>query len=425
MKEIIQRRLAATSKKILEKHKPVVVAVTGSIGKTSVKEAVFAVLSGKYSTRTNARNYNNEFGVPFTVIGVDAPGRNILKWLGVFWKGFVTQRVGHVYPQAHVLELGIDRPGDMDALMEIVDPNVAILTTVGVSHLEHFENEQQILKEKAKIFKHFGERNTAVLNLDDANVASLVPSFPHRYVTYGMADGADVRIVGHRTAYLEGQKVYGTVFQLEHKGEVREVSLPNVVGTPHVYACAAGVAAGIALGISFVDAAQSVQNYHAQQSRLTVVDGLRDSVILDDTYNAAPLSVRAALDELCEFPLDKKIVVLGDMLELGPLSDASHAQVGEYIAEHLASSYFAAVGERMQLAADVAVQLGFPADRIFRFAKSSEAMAKVAELAQPGIAILVKGSQGMRMEKIVVALMAQPDQAAKLVCRQYGKWLKS
>jgi UDP-N-acetylmuramoyl-tripeptide--D-alanyl-D-alanine ligase len=422
MKQFLQNRLASTSRKILGTHRPVVVAVTGSIGKSSAKEAVFAVLSGKYRARTNVRNYNNELGLPLTVIGVEAPGRNIFKWLRVFWKGFTAQNSRQVYPEALVLELGIDRPGDMDRLMEIVNPNVAVLTTVGISHLEYFENEQQILTEKAKVFKHFGEGNVAVLNLDDANVASLIPKFPHKFITYGTGERADVRIVDWKTARESG--VYGVVFHLSHGDESHSVWLPNVVGAPHVYACAAGVAAGIALGIPFGDAVKSVQNYHAQQSRLTLISGVHGSVLIDDTYNAAPVSTLAALRELAQFPVAQKVAVLGDMLELGSLSDASHVQVGRHVADLLPNAYFIAVGQRMQLAVDEAIRNRFPRDRIFHFAASVQAAAKAKELAEPGTAILVKGSQGTRTEKIVVALMEHPETAPELVCRQYGKWLK-
>lgn len=423
MKEIFEKLLAYFAKKIIAKYKPKVIGITGSIGKTSTKEAVFAVASSKFHTRTNIKNYNNEFGLPLSIIGEESPKRNPLKWIYVFCKAFWMTYAFVEYPKVLVLEMGVDKPGDMDHLVEIVNPDIAVLTSIGISHLKNFGSQQGILNEKSKIFKNFDKENTAVLNVDDSMTKALIAKINSSVLTYGFDSAADVCVLDYKSVYSKNENIFGTLFKLSYKGAVLPVEIKNVIGAPHVQACAAAAAVGLSLGINLHDIGQALANYKPQPGRLRVIEGIRDSYIIDDTYNAAPQSIEAALKELFDFPVAHKVAVLGDMLELGNLSDSSHQNIGKALLEYHVD-YAILVGPQMKLAYNELLNSSFPPDRVFHFMESADAINKTKEIILSASAVLVKGSQGMRMEKITKAIMAHPEKAEKLLCRQEPYWLK-
>ncbi len=425
MKSLVKRLLAKSAKAILKKYKPRVIAVTGSVGKTSTKEAIFSVVSEKFKTRTNIKNYNNEFGLPLTIIGAQSPKQSVLGWVGVFWQAYRMLNNRFDYPQVLVLELGIDKPGDMDYLMEIVQPDIAFLTTIGISHLQFFSNEQQILNEKKKIFKYFDATKTAILNIDDAKVASILPELSANLLTYGFAGTANLRIENYQMDFAHNggsAKQLGTKAEISVQGKDLKIFLPDVLGQAHVYAATAAMAAGLGMNMKVEDILKGLKNYKAQPGRMRLIKGVHNSTIIDDTYNAAPFSTNAALKELGAFPAPKKIAVLGDMLELGSMSDISHKDIAAEVQKY-AIDYFVAVGPQMKIAAEELKRSHFNAQHIFWFEKSTEAQQKVHELVTANCVVLVKGSQGTRMEKVLKQIMAEPRQADNLLCRQDPDWL--
>ncbi len=384
---------------------PLVIAVTGSVGKTSAKEAIYAVVSGKFETRKNIKNYNNEFGLPFTIIGVDSPKSNPVKWLMLFMKSFWMVYGYSHYPKVLVLELGIDRPGDMDALMDIIKPDIAVLTTIGISHLEYFSSEQQIFEEKSRIFRDLGPKDFAVLNIDDSKVRQAIPKLHSRIIGYGSEPTAEVRIVDYKTSYSNNNKTFGTLMHLNYKGSVVPVFLNNILGLPHVSASAAGVAVGIAMGMQLTEISEGLLRYQPEPGRMRPIPGIHGSTIIDDTYNAAPLSMKVAIEELVHFPAAHKIAVLGDMLELGELSDKAHKDVAAQIMNS-SIDYFVAVGPQMKLAYSELKRSMFKEDHLFWFEKSSDAFEKVQSIVRDNTVVLVKGSRGMHMENIVKEISA-------------------
>ncbi|MDB4940062.1 MAG: UDP-N-acetylmuramoylalanyl-D-glutamyl-2,6-diaminopimelate--D-alanyl-D-alanyl ligase [Candidatus Doudnabacteria bacterium] len=421
MKKIFQKILFRAARAILKKYKPKIIAITGSIGKTSAKEAIYAVIKSKHETRTNIKNYNNEFGLPFTIIGVESPKRNPFKWLRVFAKSFWMIYFYSHYPKVLVLELGIDRPGDMDVLMDIVKPDIAVLTTVGISHLQWFKSEQQILEEKSKIFRDLTAKDFAILNMDDAKVRQAIPKIQSKILTYGKDLASDLKIEDSTTTYSKGNG-YGTLAHLNYKGKTVPIFLTNILGLPHVSASAAATAVGLAMGMELSEISDALVNYKPQPGRMNPLEGLHNSVILDDTYNAAPLSMKVAVEELINFPAARKIAVLGDMLELGNLSAQSHHDLAKQITNS-AIDYFIGVGPEMKLAYNELKRTMFKEDHLFWFETSVEAIEKVKSLLEENTVMLVKGSQGLRMEKIVREIIADKSKATALLCRQDPSWL--
>ncbi len=421
MKSFIQKRLFRISRAILRKYKPKIIGVTGSIGKTSAKEAIYSVLSSKFDTRKNIKNYNNEFGLPFTIIGMESPKRNPLKWLKLFLKSYGMIIFYSHYPQVLVLEMGIDRPGDMDKLVDLVHPHVAVLTTIGLSHIEYFSNEQQILEEKSKIFRELQKNDFAVLNMDDLKVRQAIPKIRGKIITYGFDSSSDFKITDYKTTYV--QNSFGTLAHFAYKGKTVPVFLAGILGVPHISAAAAAGAAGVAMGMELTEIADALVNYKPEPGRMRVVPGMDKSVIIDDSYNAAPLSTKTALDELVKFPAQRRVAVLGDMLELGDLSDQSHRDIAGIITKSNIN-YFIAVGPQMKLAYNELKRTMFNEAHLYWFEKSTDAIETVKNLLEENTVVLVKGSQGMRMEKISREIIADKKNAHNLIPRQTPDWLK-
>jgi UDP-N-acetylmuramoyl-tripeptide--D-alanyl-D-alanine ligase len=423
MKNFTKRKLASLARKTLKKYRPTVVIINGSIGKSSAKEAVFAVLSSKFSVRRNIKSYNNEFGLPLTILGFKSPKRNPFKWLSLFVKSFA-QLHGHKdYPKVLILEMGVDRPGDMDYLLEIAHPDRAIFTTAGISHLEFFSSQRQILEEEGKGVKALSPQGYAILNADDAEIKKFSIGLQSNKIMYGKDPQANLLISNVQSHYSAPQKSFGTSFKLKFKETEAEVFLENILGWPHVSASAAGVATGLSMGMSLDECIKGLKNYEPEKARMHVVSGMRGSYIIDDTYNSAPLSAKVALEELRHLPVARKIVVLGDMLELGSMSDQSHYEIADEVLKD-SIDFFVGVGPQTKLTARRLKDLGFKPERIFSFDKSTDAIEQVKSLLSENCAILVKGSQGMRMERLVKGIMEEPDKAGELLCRQDKEWLK-
>lgn len=194
LKSILQAMLNSCAKKIIKKYKPDVVGITGSVGKTSAKEAITAVLSSKFDVRSNFKNYNNEIGLPLTVIGVEkTPGRNLFGWVKVFMKAFSLRFKWNAnYPDILVLEMGADKPGDIEYLLEIAPCKVGVLTFIGSAHIEFFKTIKKIAQEKRLIVSHLKEDGFAVLNFDNEMVLQNAKTKAET-ITYGFKEGADLQ----------------------------------------------------------------------------------------------------------------------------------------------------------------------------------------------------------------------------------------
>jgi len=382
LQKIIEKILKFWARRVLLKQKPRIVTVTGSVGKSSTKEAIYAVLSSRFRVRRSRGNYNNEIGVPLTILGAKkSPAKNLLLWKGLFIKAFVLSLFENKnYPEILVLEIGADKPGDLKYLMEMLPSNLlkaAVLTAVAPVHLEFFGTMQNILQEKTTPFKYLPEDGKAIVNQDCVN-------YKEADIYYGLRQAGD----------LASQFVF-----------------------PHqAYAPLAGIAVGRVFGIRKEKAKQAIaENYKTLAGRGRKIQGINNSILIDDTYNASPLSTRAALRAVANLPYAKrKIAVLGDMLELGPQSPEFHKRVGEIAAE-LEFNCLITYGQEAKNIAPGTARHFESQEKLIEFLKN---------IIQPGDVILIKGSQGARMEKITKALMKEPEKAKELLVRQSKKWLK-
>jgi UDP-N-acetylmuramoyl-tripeptide--D-alanyl-D-alanine ligase len=417
--EYLEKILRLMAVVVLFRHKPKIVGITGSLGKTSTKAAVFSVLSSKFYTRENLKNYNNEIGIPLTIIGAHSGGKNIFKWFWVFLK-WIFVVLFPKYPKILVLELGVDRPGDMSYLMTFVKPTVGIVTNVSLSHVEFFNTVENIAKEKRVFVESLDQDGIAILNADDENVLKMGQHTLAQILSFGQSENAEVNASNVVYNYKENRPA-GISFKLNYEGKNIPIRLSNILAAHYVYPALAAVAVGIVFKINLVDIAKALDDFRSPPGRMNLIKGINGSFIVDDTYNASPDSVDAAIKVLDELKAARKIAVIGDMLELGDKTEIEHREVGKKI---LSSKIdiFIAVGRRMKSAASELIASGYPAARIFQYDNYEMANKKLTELIQDKDLVLVKGSQGMRMEKIVEEIISEDQDAEMLLCRQSSDW---
>lgn len=427
LKSALMYCLRILSKKIIKKYKPDVVGITGSVGKTSAKEAITVVLRSKFKVRCSSKNYNNEIGLPLTIIGEEkTPGHSVWGWIKIFFRaiGLVFGR-DKEYPEILVLEMGADKPGDIEYLTDIAPCKVGVLTFISHAHTEFFKTIKKIAQEKRMIISHLKQDGFAVLNADNEMVMQNTGATKAEIITYGFNNIADLRasdvnvITDDKTGWPAGLN-----FKVVYKGNSVPVFLPGAMARPVISAALAGLAAGIIFGVNLVEGAQALSKLQPLAGHMRIVPGIKNTLLVDDTYNSSPEAAKSALESLAQInvrPGAQRYAVLGDMLELGGETENAHREVGFRIAE-LGIDYLITVGEAAKYIAKAAVEAGLDDHRIALFASSLEAGKFLQEKIKEGDAALIKGSQGVRMEKAVKEVMAEPLDAPRILVRQGSEW---
>jgi len=420
MRKILQSILRILAKIVIWRYRPAIVAVTGSVGKTSAKEAIYHVLKKRFRVRRNIRNYNNEIGVPLTILGLETGGRSILAWLGNFLKAILIFFWSKGYPEILVLEMGVDKPGDMKYLLDFVPVEVGVFTAIGEFpvHIEFFPEKGKLIEEKAQLVKSLPKRGLAVLNYDDLSVRAVGDELggDAKVFYYGFGDGADLKISNYELKIddLEKDK-FGIGFKLEHEGGIIPVRLKRVLGKQQCFAAAAAASVGLHFGLNLVEISNALRKHRSLAGRAKLLKGVKNTWIIDDSYNASPLATMAALELLEEFE-ERKVAILGDMLELGQDTEPAHRQVGQKAASVVDLLF--TVGSRSVFISDQARKQGLDKDKVFEFSESSQAGIPLQEKIQQGDIILIKGSRSVHMEKIVKEIMAHPEKADRLLVGQ-------
>lgn len=426
MKKLLEKMLGSIAKAIIQKYKPTIIGITGSAGKTSTKQAVFAALKDSLDVRATAKNYNNELGLPLTVIGGKAWGKNVFGWIAVVLRGLSYLAISRRYPKTLVLEMGADRRGDIAKLVAIAPPLVAIETSVGEAHIEFFGSVGAIAEEKETLVRALPPEGYALLCADDPRVVAMRGATKARVMTYGLAATADLH--ADSVEYVRDPRslaVLGMRMNVPNRSESVAIDLPGVAGRGHMRAALAALAVAKIMKVPFRDAAEGLRSYVPPPGRMRIIPGNKNTVIIDDTYNASPAAMHDALEVLSKFPIPDKarrIALLGDMRELGGITEKAHAEVGERIAKS-GIDLFVAVGEAMNEAIEAAKRNGMDEDRVFHMENAVAAARFLEDRLHLGDAILIKGSQNtIRLERAVKALMAEPERAEELLCRQGPEW---
>ena len=407
---------------VLMRHKPRIIAVTGSVGKTTTKDAIFSALAGVEHVRKSAKSFNSEIGVPLTILGCDNGWNNPFRWLMNIATGIIVI-LKKDYPKWLVLEVGADRPGDIKRTAVWLRPDIAVITGVPEIpvHVEYFKSPEDVVREKRALAEHLKPGGKLILNGDDARMREIHGSFRGSAVTYGMESNNDFFASHEEICYQDGLPV-GMQFRVDHAGSSVPVSVFGALGRPRIYAALAAIAVADVVGIDTVTAAGALMSWDPPPGRVRIIQGMKGSILIDDTYNSSPSAALAALDTLKEVRAGRRIAVMGDMLELGKYSRDAHRQVGERAAA--CADILITIGFRARAMAEAALDAGLKEESIRQYEKDDTARATDELLAdvREGDVILVKGSQGMRMERIVRALMNEPAQAADLLVRMDREW---
>ncbi len=351
-----------------------VVAVTGSIGKTTTKEMVAAILSQGWPTARTPGNYNNEIGVPLALLELTAEHK------------------------AAVVELAMRGSGQISYLAKMAQPQVGVVTNIGVSHFELLGSREAIAEAKAELLAHLPPDGAAVLNGDDDFFEFLKARCGCRVLSFGRRAEADVQ--AERVVMTEEGRVQ---FRLRGWWGERECSLP-AGGRHQALNAAAAAAAAMAAGAREEWIEAGLASFEGAEMRSQVAKAPAGFTVIDDSYNAAPDSMRVALELLADLPGDRKWAVLGDMKELGPMAADWHREVGE-LAASLRLAGLITVGELGHHIAAGAKHRMRSAD-VMEAGDNGEAAALIAERARCGDVVLVKGSRAMKMEEVVEMLLA-------------------
>ncbi len=351
-----------------------VIGITGSVGKSTTKEVTAQVLSQHFNTLKNAGNFNNEIGLPLTLIGLKPEHERA------------------------VLEMGFFVPGEIQQLCDIARPSVGVITNIGTVHAERAGSQEVIALGKSELVQALPEDGWAILNYDDPWVKPMAEKTHARVLFYGVNPGADLWADQISSHGLEGIR-----FRMHYHNEVLHLRIP-LIGRHSVHTALRAIAVALVEGLTWQEIITGLKE-SKPQLRMVTVRTPEGALVLDDTYNAAPESMLAALNLMEEID-GVKIGILGDMLELGPYEKEGHIKVGIRAAE--VCSELILIGERSRMIGDAAVQAGLNRDKITWFADVPELIEYVrGRKFNDGEVILVKGSHGLRMERITAAMEAR------------------
>ena len=358
-----------------QQHNVRVIAITGSSGKTTTKEMVADILEQESRTLKNQGNFNNLIGLPLTLLQL---------------------KVRH---QNAVLEMGMNRPGEIGRLTEIADPDVGVITNVGMAHIEGLGDLQGVAKAKTELVEKISSKGEVVLNGDDELLLKTASGFGKQWITFGLGEKNDVRADGIRHLGVEGVS-----FDLLYRGDSRPVRL-KAPGLQNVLNALAASAVSLCLETSFEHIVEGLADFAGLKGRFMVTSLPNGIILVDDTYNANPSSLTAALTSLGSLVNEERkiIVCLGEMMELGDATVPAHRQAGRSVAE-LGTYYFLAMGEHAHEMINGAIDSGMPRNRAEVVISHDEMVKKIKGEMHEGDLIFIKGSRKMGMEKVVEGL---------------------
>jgi UDP-N-acetylmuramoyl-tripeptide--D-alanyl-D-alanine ligase len=418
MRALIQNILKRLAQLLVLRYRPAIVGVTGSVGKTSTKLAIAAVLSAERDVRASKGNFNSDIGVALAIIGDwrkedlrllsrDMPSGAeklrktffILKVIGVGLLKLLPWK--QEYPEVLVIEYGIDRPGDMNKLLEIARPNISVLTAIGdtPAHVEFFKGPDDVAREKARLIEALPSTGYAILNGDDSRVMDMRARTRAQLMTFGFVKTASVQVTSFENRSDNGVPV-GAVFKLEQAGSFVPVRLAGAFGASNAYSSAAAACVGLIFGMNLVSISEALESYYRPAPhRMELLPGVKNSWIIDDSYNAGPLSMRSALETLKELPAGRKIAILGDMLEIGEYALDEHEKIGRLVAK--IADILVVVGPHGKFIAEGTEKAGFDRKNILEFENEKDARAPIQELIRQGDLVLVKASHAIRLDRVV------------------------
>ncbi len=352
------------------------IAITGSVGKTTTKNMTSDILAQKYRVLKTQGNYNNHVGLPLTILGLSSE-----------------HNIG-------VVEMGMSGFGEIKKLVSIVEPETAVITNIGMSHIEKLGSRQNILKAKMEIFDRLSFNNLAVLNADDSLLWELRDFLPFRKIYFGIHnEESDIRASDISYCGESGC----SMFSVNMKNYTYRFKIP-ILGEHGIYNALASIALGIHYDVSPQDMVNALGDYKTGTMRSDIIQTPSGIKLIDDCYNASPASVYSAIRVLKRMECKgKRVAILGDMLELGDWAEQTHKEVGEFVASNRVD-YLITVGKDSKYIATSAIEKGMNSNSVRSFSENEEVIGYIPEILSSDDVVLVKGSRGMKMECIVKAI---------------------
>ncbi len=355
------------------------IGITGTVGKTTTTLACYHVLRQKFrtvSTIQNSANLDSIFNIPITLLKVRPK----------------TQKV--------VLEMGIEYPDEMDFYLSLVHPGIGIVTRVSYQHSEFLGDVEKIFEEKSKLIKQLPTNGTAILNWDDTYTRKMADLTKANVIFFG-SDPKNCHVWATNVRIHD----YQTKFELNYGVERVEVAM-QIIGRHYVTSALAAAALGLSNGMSLMAIKKGLEEIKGSAHRMQLVEGLNGSLVLDDTYNNAPVALEAAVEVLSELPARRRILVLGEMKELGQFSQKMHRQVARKIYANKVDLVLMGPGDTRYVA-DELKSLGFPEDRMEADLTHPQLVARILKAAGKGDVVLVKGARSLRLDEIVKRIIKQ------------------
>jgi UDP-N-acetylmuramoyl-tripeptide--D-alanyl-D-alanine ligase len=433
MKQFLLKQLHLTlhslAVRTLAKYKPAVVAVTGSVGKSSTKEAIYTVLSPFYAVRRTAGNFNGEIGVPLTILGSwstndlqviarDAQGVSFAAKLLFFGRVILSSMLRLMaprrlvrfvggYPDILVLEYAADKPGDIKYLLEIASPQIGVLTAVGdiPVHVEFYDSPDAVLREKARIIEALPAAGLAVLNADEDRVSMARERTRATALSFGFSEDADVRIMDfeNKLSMIDGVlRPIGITFKLGYENSFVPVRLSGTLGKTQAYAAAASACVGLAFNLNVVQIAEALTYHQVPAQRMRFLAGIHHSTLIDDSYNASPIAMRSAIETVASIKAKRKVAIIGDMRELGDFTQEAHREIGELAGKTF--DVLVAVGPASKVYAEVALKHRFSKKNVLHVARVEEVLPQLRDFIKEGDLVLIKASHSVGLAKAVATL---------------------
>lgn len=394
--KMLQNYLRFWARRYLKRVKPKIIAVTGSAGKTSTKDAIFEVLNVGFGNkvRKSEGNLNTIYGVSLAILGYKKPPVPLDQsfspwpWIPILFttpfKIWTNSKTKYL-----VLEIAADKPGNIEFITTFVKPFISVITNIGQAHLEIFGSLEKIIEEKTQLLKVLPEEGLAILNIDDDILSKITEEENWKIKTFSLQKKADLTAKNITTEIIDYRPL--TKFQIVTE-KIKFLAQTYTLGREaNIYPALVATAIGEALSLQTDLIIKGLKNIKSERHRMEVFHGKNGCILIDDVYNANPLSVKTALNTLKALPTKRKIVVLGDMLELGKISHEAHKLIGEYA--HQMADLVLALGEKAK---------DYQADKYFQ--SKEELISYLLSNIRENDILLIKASRGMRFEEIVYAL---------------------
>lgn len=422
LKRIIERILFFEARLLLARKKPKIIGITGNVGKTSTKDAIYTVIRQHVRARKSEKSFNSDIGVSLTILGLPNAWNNLFLWIVNIVEGLFIALFSRSYPEWLVLEMGVDRPGDMKRLATLVRPDIVVLTRfpdVPV-HVEYFKTPEAVITEKMELVSAMKPEGTVIFNADDENIRHALSETSFHSIGFGRLTPSPYRASGEKILY-ENNLPIGCEYTISHGAEKGTIHIMGSLGAHNASTASAAFAVAGELGIPLASAIAAYAEHSTPPGRMKLIAGSKDSIIIDDTYNASPIAVEEGIDALADIVgAKRRIAVIGDMLELGRYSVKEHEKIGAHLSSKIDA--LMTVGVRAKSIAESAREGGMKNARIIEAGDADEAATALKELIKAGDVVYIKGSQGMRMERIVKAIMLAPERASELLVRQDEMW---